>query len=133
MSCIIIEYGEGLIINFHELKKMKRELERENTYRKMLNDNDYEKFQLNKELIKLFVPGGWICSVGNSMNPWINTVTIYKDYPGGVDLWEQHLRKIDPDVQIKYTTGWVPYSKNRGSIRSYLEAHQQSSDNVITK
>jgi hypothetical protein len=75
--------------------------------KKILNEHDYGTYELYKELMRYYIDGGAICGIGNSMNPWKNNITLYKDYPNGIDRVERILRGVDPEVEFTYTFGWI--------------------------
>ena len=90
------------------------------SFRSVLNQEDYEMLIKSHTITKtLFVEGGAISSVGNSMNPWKNEVTVYTDCPGYQDV-VQKIKDIDPDVTITTRTGWSLNPSARGfSIDSF--------------
>lgn len=76
------------------------------TAKNFLNEEDFLAMKRNYEITKTyFVPGGAVASVGNTMKPWKNNVTLYKDCPF-LDNIRSKVMEMDPEVTFAYRDGW---------------------------
>jgi hypothetical protein len=100
MSC------PGVETNKERMERLQKEFDEQ--YREATNMSlaDFEKMKKSGEITKThFVQGGAVSSVGNTLRPWKNNVTIYKDCPFHEEIVEA-IKGIDPDIEIQYTAGW---------------------------